>query len=32
MSFCGLAGKKEVDKAVEPPADQRVGRMGEWGQ
>ena len=31
MSFCGLAGKKEVVKAVELQADLRVGRMVELG-
>ena len=31
ISSCGLARKEKVVKAVEPNADQRVGRIGEWG-
>ena len=30
MSFCGLARKEKVVKAVEQHADQCVGRIGEW--
>ena len=30
MYFCGFARKKEVVKAAEPQAHQRIGRMWEW--